>query len=387
MNAAMRKHLRPLRFLLRVVLLVVVPVIAGIVALHLYARGGRYVETENAYLKAHVVAVTPEISGRVVWVGVEDNQLVKVGQPLLKIDPKPFQIAVAQAEARLDITRTDIETLRASYREAVVDEALALERVQFADKQLKRQKTMLDRKVGSQERYDQAKYDLDSSRRERQSAQAKIRRVLVGLGGKADLPVTDHPRFLQAQAELDEAKLNLSRAEIAAAANGVVSNMKLQVGEYVEEAEPIFSLVQSGRVWVEANLKETQLTHVREGQKATVELDAYPDNVWPARVATIAPATGAEFALLPPQNATGNWVKVVQRVPVLLEIEPAADAPPLRAGMTATISIDTEHRRQLHPIVRRTLGEEGLPEPVRGLVQRAIASFSGTSGGEQAASN
>ncbi len=375
MSDAPTKRFRPVRFVMRFLLLIVVPVIAGLTALHLYARGGRYVETENAYVKSHVVAITPEISGRVVWVGVDDNEVARANQALLRIDPRPFEIAVAQAEARLNIIRTEIETLRASYREAVVDEAQAKERVDFAEVQLKRQKNLLDRKVGSRERYDQAKHDLDLARRELQGAQARMRRVLVGLSGDPNQPVEQHPRYQQAIAQRDDAALNLSRTEIAAPSDGIISNMKLQVGEYVEEAEPVFSLVQTDRVWVEANLKETQLTYVREGQTATVELDAYPDRIWSAKVATIAPATGAEFALLPPQNATGNWVKVVQRVPVQLEIEPADDAPPLRAGMTATINIDTKHRRKLHPMVRKVLGEDGLPEPVRGLVQRAIASF------------
>ena len=149
--------------------------------------------------------------------------------------------------------------------------------------------------------------------------------------------------------------------------------MKLQVGEFVEAGDPVFTLIQSSPVWVEANLKETQLTHVQVGQKVTVEVDAYPDIVWQAQVDTIAPATGAEFALLPPQNATGNWVKVVQRVPVQLRIRRPEDAPVLRAGMTATISIDTGHQRELPAVAKRLIGRDGLLEPLHGLVGKALA--------------
>jgi membrane fusion protein (multidrug efflux system) len=370
---APRSRFRPVRFLVRLVLLVGVPVVVVLASIHIYAKGGRYVETENAYVKANVVAITPEVSGSVYWVGAEDNTRVKAGQPLLRIDPRPFEIAVDQAEARIKIVRDQIETLRASYREAQVSEATALERVRFAETQLERQQKLLNRKLGAREKFDQAKYDLDIARKEVDAARAQARRILVGLGGSPDSPLEEQPRYRQAVAERDQAFLNLSRAEISAPSDGVVSNMKLQVGEYVEEAEPIFSLVQTDQIWIEANLKETQLTHVREKQRATVEIDAYPGWQWEAEVGTIAPATGAEFALLPPQNATGNWVKVVQRIPVQLDIVGSDEHPPLRAGMTATISIDTGHKRQLPALVRNLLGEDGLPEPVSMLVRRAMA--------------
>jgi membrane fusion protein (multidrug efflux system) len=361
------------RLVLRLFLLVVVPLAAVVVSLHLYARGGRYVETENAYVKAHVVAITPEVPGRVVWVGIQDNQVVSAGESLFRIDPEPFRIALAEAEARLAITHTEIETLRANYREAVVGKSKAEDDVAFMKTQLQRQRRLRDKRMGSEERYDQARHDLAIAERELQAARERIRTVLLALGNDPDLPVGEHARFLQAKAERDRAALDLDRTEVLAPAAGIVSNMKLQAGEYVEDGDPVFTLIQSEPVWVEANLKETQLTHVSEGQRVSVEVDAYPGRVWQARVDTIAPATGAEFALLPPQNATGNWVKVVQRVPVQLAIERPADAPVLRAGMTATVSIDTGHVRELPAIAQRLLGEGGLLEPFQGLVGRALA--------------
>ena len=279
------------RFVLRSFLLVVVPVAVALVALHFYARGGRYVETENAYVKANVIAITPEVSGRVVWVGAQDNASVGAGSPLFRIDAEPFRIAVAEKEANLAITSTQIETLRANYREAVVEEGRAKDDVAFLELQLKRQARLRDKRMGSEERFDQAKHDLVLARRELQAARERMRTVLLALGNDPDLAVESHARYLQAKAERDRAALDLTRTEILAPAGGIVSNMKLQAGEYVEEGDPIFTLIETDPVWVEANLKETQLTHVREGQKVTVTVDAYPDTSWTAVVDTIAPAT------------------------------------------------------------------------------------------------
>jgi membrane fusion protein (multidrug efflux system) len=280
---------------------------------------------------------------------------------------------VAEREASLAITRTQIETLRANYREAVVDEGRAKDNEAFLELQLKRQTRLRDKGMGSEERFDQAKHELALARRELQATRERMRTVLLALGNDPNLPVEDHARYLQAKAERDRASLDLARTEVASPTGGVVSNMKLQVGEYVEEGDPIFTLIETNPVWVEANLKETQLTHVQEGQRVTVTVDAYPDTTWTATVDTIAPATGAEFALLPPQNATGNWVKVVQRVPVQLRIHRPDGSPMLRAGMTAAISIDTGHRRELPKLARELIGEGGLLHPLQGLVGRALA--------------
>ena len=363
------------RFALRSFLLVAVPLAVGLVALHFYAKGGRYVETENAYVKANVVAITPEVSGRVVWVGARDNGIVSPGEPLFRIDPEPFRIAVAEKEADLAITRTLIETLRANYREAVVEESRARDDVAFLELQLKRQQKLRDKQMGSEEHFDQAKHELALAQPDgvlQQPAAVGVEEA-VALGNDTNMPVEKHARFLRAKAEQERAELQLKRTQIPSPSGGIVSNMKLQVGEYVEEGEPVFTLIETSPIWVEANLKETQLTHVRVGQKVTVKVDAYPDTQWTATVDTIAPATGAEFALLPPQNATGNWVKVVQRVPVHLRISQPDDAPVLRAGMTAAVSIDTEHRRELPRLAQKLIGEGGLLQPLQGLVGRALA--------------
>ncbi len=358
------------RTALRLVLLVAVPLAAAVAGLYVYAKGGRYVETENAYVKAEIVAVSADVDGRVTWVGVEDNAEVGTGQVLFRIDAAPFEVAVAESDAKLDLVRTEIESLRVDHRQALVEAEEAGERVRFLEGQYLRQKRIKDKGLGTQEAYDEAAHDLAMAERRVRVLDERARGVLASLAGDVDAPVEVHPRYRSALAERRQALIDLDDTIVKASADGVVSNMKLQVGEYVEAGEPVFSLIERSPAWVEANLKETQLTHVREGQRATIVADAYPDYEWQATVHTIAPATGAEFALLPPQNATGNWVKVVQRVPVRLEVEHREAAPQLRAGMTVTASIDTERQRELPVAVRRVLREDGVAALVRGLVER-----------------
>jgi membrane fusion protein (multidrug efflux system) len=193
------------------------------------------------------------------------------------------------------------------------------------------------------------------------SVEERINRVLAALNGDPNLPPQRHPRYAEARAAYDEATVDISRTVLRAPAAGVVSNMKLQSGENVQRGVPVFSIIVGGPVWIEANFKETQLTHMREGQRATIVADAYPDHVWQGQVQTIAPATGAEFALLPPQNATGNWVKVVQRVPVRIRVEQRPGDVALRAGMTVTVTVETGRSRGLPRPLQRLVAAGWLP--------------------------
>ena len=332
---------------LRAILLVGVPLVAALAALYFYAAGGRHVATDNAYVKAHIIAVSAEVAGRVVEVAVRDNQPVAAGAPLFRIDPAPFEVAIAKADAQMAVVRTDLASLRAEYRVALAEAKEAEERIDFTTRQLDRQRQLKERGMGREDTFDEARHNLDVARARLAAVQERGARVLASLGGEPGLPADRHPRFLEAQAARNAAQLDLAHTRVTAAAAGVVSNMKLQVGEFVARGVPVFSLIESHDTWVEANFKETQLAGVRVGQPARIVADAYPGVEWTARVSTIAPATGAEFALLPPQNATGNWVKVVQRVPVHLAIEQVPGQPPLRAGMTVTVTVDTGHARGL----------------------------------------
>ena len=340
------------RFALRTVLLVVVPLVAVAIGTYIYAESGRYVTTENAYIKSNVVAISSDVSGRVEWVGVEDNTLVREGQILFRLDQQPFKIALERSEAELDLVRTQVEHLRADYHEAVAQVAAEEEKVKFLTRQLARQKTLKERKLASEQAYDVAAHDLALAKRQVRVLRQRVHGVLQSLGGNPAIEAEEHPRFLRARTERDQAEIALADTTVEAPVDGVVSNMKLQAGEYVEEGHAVFTVIENGKVWVEANLKETQLTHILEGQTASITVDAYPGVEWPATVDAIAPATGAEFSVLPPQNATGNWVKVVQRIPVLLDVEQPPKGHPLRAGMTVTVSIDTERERAMPASLR-----------------------------------
>jgi len=339
------------RRLLRALLLLVVPLIAIAAGLYYYAQGGRHLETDNAYVKAHIIAVSAEVAGRVAEVAVRDNQAVKQGQLLFRIDAAPFEVALARANAQLANARTDVETLRADHRVALAEASEAEERIRFLGLQLERQQRLREKGMVREDAYDEARHNLDAARARLGALRERAARGLAGLGGDPKLPTERHPRVLEAQAAHDAAALDLARTSVHAPAAGTVSNLRLQPGVNVSRGVAAFSLIQAGEPWIEANFKETQLAGMRVGQAARVVADAYPGVEWRARVSAIAPATGAEFALLPPQNATGNWIKVVQRVPVLFAIEAdgqaGADRPALRAGMTVSVSIDTGRSRGL----------------------------------------
>jgi membrane fusion protein (multidrug efflux system) len=335
------------RRVLRTVLLIGVPVAVGAATLVWYARGGRHVETDNAYVKAHIIAVAAEVAGRVVEVAVRDNQPVAAGQFLFRIDPAPFEVAIARADAQMAVVKTDLDSLRAEHRVTLAETTEAEARIDFLTRQLERQQRLKERGMTRDDAVDEARHNLDAARARLVAVKERTARVLASLGGDPRLPVSRHPRFLEAQAARNAAQLDLERTRVTAPAAGIVSNMKLQAGEFVARGAPVFSLIETGDTWIEANYKETQLAGVRVGQGARVMADAYPGVEWRARVSAIAPATGAEFAVLPPQNATGNWVKIVQRVPVHLAIEQAPGQPPLRAGMTVTVSVDTGRSRGL----------------------------------------
>ena len=350
------------RKLLRALLLVAVPAIGIAIALHWYAKGSRWAETDNAYIKAHVTAVSAEVPGRVIEVSARDQQRVARGAPLFRLDPAPFQLAVSRAESQLGVIRTEIETLRSEYKGALLDAEEAAERIGFLERQFERQRAMKEKGMSREDQFDEARNNLETQKKRVVALRERANRALAGLDGKPLAPVESHPRYQQALAALETARLDLSHTEVKAAAAGVLSNVKLRPGAYVERGERVFSLVDDSALWIEANFKETQLTDMREGQPVSFTLDAYPGTKWRARVAAIAPATGAEFAVLPPQNATGNWVKVVQRVPVRIAIDEGGKRPPLRAGMTASVAVDTGRERSAFEILRELFSSASAQE-------------------------
>lgn len=344
--------MRPLpRGALRLILLVGVPLLVGAVSVFLWLSGGRYVSTENAYVKADIVQMAAEVSGRIVKVAIRDHARIAKGDLLVEIDPVPYELALKRAEAELDALRQQVATLKASYEEARTELAEARGRSAYFAQQAARNRELARRGVVSSSKLEEIENSASAARDRVAVARKKLERVLASIGGSADVPVDDHPLVREKQALRDRARLDLAKTRIVAPVDGIAVNMKLQPGEQVKAQVALFSIVAAHQAWIEANFKETDLTHVTVGQKATVVLDIYPGVSWQAVVESISPATGAEFAILPPQNASGNWVKVVQRLPVRLRLVERQQGPSLRAGMTATVTIDTERVRHLSDII------------------------------------
>lgn len=343
------------RLLIRIFLLGLVPAAALIAGAHYYVAASRYVTTENAYVKAPVVSVSAEIAGRVQQVLVADHRPVKTGEPLFMIDAEPYRIAFRKTEAELRRVRNEIKALRAAYAGAGMELKEAKENIRYYERVFVRQTTLARKGIASRAKFDEAQRNVAVSRQRANALKQRLLSILARMGGRVGLPVEQHPDYLQAKAIRDNARLDLNHTTVYAPASGIVGRVTLQPGEYVKAGQPVFPLVQSQEKWVEANLKETQLTHLKVGQKATIVLDAYPDRKWSATISSISPSTGAEFAVLPPQNASGNWVKVVQRVPVRLAIEDEGASMPLRAGMTARVRIDTERDTSLIELIGSAL--------------------------------
>ena len=335
-----------MRFL-RPLLLVGVPALAAVAGVAFWLTGGRYITTENAYVKADIAHVSAEVDGRVRQVLIDDHTRVAAGEVILELDPAPFEMARARAQAEVDAARQEIRTLIASWKEARSELAEAEGRETYFEAQLERQQKLATRGIIASAKLEEAEEALRASRDRSVVIRQKVQRMLAQVGGDPDRPVDEHPNVREKLAALEEARLNLSRTFIRAPISGKVVNLRLQPGEFVEASKALMAIVALSETWIEANFKETQLAHVREGMRATVTLDGVPDRVWQAEVASISPATGAEFALLPPQNASGNWVKVVQRLPVKLRLVDAGGQSPIRAGMTATVSVDTQRKRTL----------------------------------------
>lgn len=343
------------RRLRRVILLVLVPLLMILAGGTWYAFTGRYVTTENAYVKAHVIAISTDIDGRVVEVLTRNDRRVKAGDVLFRLDPDPHWLRLQITEAKIEAVRYGLAAMRAEYHQIEAEIAEGVETVRYYENEAQRQRSLAKTGAGTAARLDEAEFELAASRQQVRGLREKIRKVLAELGGDPERAPELHPRYLEALAERNMAELRLGYTQVRAPADGVVTQMHLEPGEWLEEGEAAFGLIEIDETWVVANLKETELTHVREGQPVVVSVDAYPGVTWLARVASIAPATGAEFAVLPPQNASGNWVKVVQRVPVRIDLQPVGGHPPLRAGMTAAVSIDTGRERQLLTLAREAI--------------------------------
>lgn len=333
-------------------------VIAG--AAYLYITGGRYQSTDDAYAQAATVSISARVAGHVTEIDVRDNQLVQRGATLFKLDDAPFRIAVNDAAAHLAETRLQIESLKSTYRQRQAELRAAKDSQNYAQTQYDRQTRLLSSGIASRAQFDQASHALDAAKQEVASVQQQIGVALANLGGNPNITPEQHPLMQQAQAALDRAQLDLSYTVVTAPTEGIVAKVEqLQVGATIAASAPLFALVSTRDVWIEANFKEGQLARMRPGQSATVKLDRYPGRTFPATVTSVSPSTGSQFSLLPPENATGNWVKVVQRVPVRLQLTDE-DGPLLQAGLSADVKVDTRSR-DADPASSRPTVAESVP--------------------------
>ncbi|MGV8998354.1 MAG: HlyD family secretion protein [Parvibaculaceae bacterium] len=325
---------------LRQLLMIVVPVIALLIIGFLYITGGRWASTDNAYIKADMVSVSPDVGGRIVEVYIKQNQVVKAGDPLFQIDPAPYKLKLMEADAALQAASSNVRSMQSKYEMTISQLGLAKSNVDYYTREYNRQASLEKSHVASQSKLDTAKHNLDTAVQLGGVLKQSINQSVAMLDGKPDAPVEEHSAYLQAKAMRDDAALNLERTTVRAPFNGVLGRQP-QVGDNVNIGTPVVSIVSQEKIWVEANFKETDLENVHPGQKAKITVDTYSDHPWDGRVASISQATGAEFSVLPAQNATGNWVKVVQRVPVQLLIERHEGDPAIRAGMSVEVEVDT----------------------------------------------
>ena len=336
---------RPLRQRLRLPLMLAGPIVVALAAGWWYLTSGRYVETDDAYVQAGKTMISPDVAGRVIAIEVKDNDQVKKGQVLFRFDPITYQFAVDRDKAELAAARLQVNALKATYRQKMAEEQSAEDTLAYQQREFDRQKRLVGSGVASQAQFDQSQNGLEVARQRVASTKHDIGNTLAQLGGNPDISIDEHPTVMRAKAALGIAEVDLRDTVVRAPEDGIVTKVEqLQVGDYITAATPVFSMM-SKNVWVEANFKETELTYMRPGQEATVDVDTYPGVEFRAKVGSLSPGTGLTFSLLPPENATGNWVKVVQRVPVRLALENPDPDHPLHAGMSVTVEVDTKYRR------------------------------------------
>jgi membrane fusion protein (multidrug efflux system) len=341
---------------LRPALIAFGPLALLVTGLYFYLTGGRFISTDNAYVRSDITRVSTDVPGRVAEIAVRENEPVTAGQILFRLDDASYRYAVERAEAQLAMTRLDVEAMRATYAQKQAELKAAQDTLDWQVRELERQQQLMASHVTSQQLFDQARHNADAARQSLDSTRQALASILANLAGNPKIETDQHPRVLAARAQVDQANLDLAHTVIRAPSDATVAQIdKLQKGEYVTAGTPLFALI--GReVWVEANFKETDLTHMHPGQPATVAVDTFSGQSCTGKVIGISPGTGAEFSVLPPQNATGNWVKVVQRVPVRVALGDCARDLKLRSGMSALVEVDTQFRRPAAALIDSALG-------------------------------
>lgn len=393
--------------LIRFLLLILLPILIVLISLGYFYSLGRYITTENAYIKAPIISVQSQVSGRIEKVFVRDNQKVTKGDRLFKIDTEKLELNLSEQKQNLINIIKEIENRKSKYNEAKEEVKLAREEIRFYASEIKRVKNIVDieiklakekvefhkielnriknlveKGVGLKSKLDEATYlfnaavnnlkyvdlnnDLEkikysylSSKQKLKISEDKLKTILTTLNGNQDIKPSEHPLYLKHMSKLNQIKLDIKQASVFAKQDGIIAKLSLEEGEYIDIGKILFAIVDEKKSWLEANLKETELTNIKEGQSAFFVPDAYPDSTWKASVQSISPATGAEFSILPPQNSSGNWVKVVQRIPVKLMIgdlienyDEKKNKKDLRVGMSVSVTIDTDYENDVPIIIK-----------------------------------
>jgi membrane fusion protein (multidrug efflux system) len=344
-----RRLMAGMRRYRRVLLLVVLPLVALIAGLTFYLNGGRYVTTDDAYVGAQKVLITPDISGKIINVAVKEGQPVATGDIMFQIDPMPFQLALAQARAKLDDAKTSHDNLVANVKLYSQTIDIINSGIAIKQRDVERKSALVKSSAGSQLDLDNSATALVTAQAQSQLVKQQNSNALNQLLGNPELPLEQFPTYIQAKAALDDAQRNLDLTTVRAPMPGIATQVdQIQLGRFVMAGAPVFSVIDTSKPWVDANPKESDFTYVAVGQPVTIDVDAFPNHVFKGTIGSLSPGTGAQFAILPPQNATGNFVKVVQRVPVRIYFDSHDKyVQKLKAGMSAYTSIDTGHRRSL----------------------------------------
>jgi membrane fusion protein (multidrug efflux system) len=323
-----------------------------------YVSGGRVMSTDNAYVEADKVGISTDVSGIVKEIDVGNNQEVKEGQVLFRLDDLPFRLALDRAEAQVGIVGNDLNALKANYQDMLAQIKQAQYDIDYYDREFHRQQDLAAKNIASQQTFDMARRNLQNAQQKLTSLNQQLTAIAANLNGDPNIPVEQHPRYRDAVAQRDEAARQLDHTVLKAPFAGIVTDVpSIAPGKYLAASMTAFYLVATDHVWVDSNPKETQLTNVRPGQPVTATVDTYPDLEWHGAVESISPAAAQEFALLPAQNTSGNWVKIVQRIPMRVRLDSSdKNLPPLRAGMSVEVNVDTGHQRGLPQFLTALFG-------------------------------
>jgi membrane fusion protein (multidrug efflux system) len=351
----------------RFFLLVVVPSAAVALGLFWWLSGGRWVSTDNAYVGADKALITPYVSGPIVAIHVKEGQKVAAGDPLFDIDPAPYRTALALAQGRLAAAKVEFANLRETYITNIDQIKMGQDAVDLRQADYDRKQALIASHSVTRVEADTSSAALVQAKQILQFVRQQQDAARVKLGGGPDVPIETFPAYMQAKAQVEDAQRNLGYAEVKAPIAGIATQVaQIELGRVAPAGQPVFAIVADTGLWVDGNPKESDLTYVKVGLPATVTVDTFPGRDWRGNICSIAPGTGAQFAILPPQNASGNWVKVVQRIPLRFCFDADQDITGLRAGMSADVSIDTGRSRSLVGLVAsiRGWGESWFAAPV-----------------------